>query len=400
MSELILPPLPAALYVHVPFCISKCAYCDFASAVTDVRWHAPYVDAVLFAAGHYSFCDVLDDVTSLYIGGGTPTILAHELIRLVTGLRDTVSLRLDAEITVETNPETTDNHGIAALTAAGVNRFSLGVQSFDDAVLETLGRRHTAARAQAAATLLARSGQRFSVDLICGVPGQSAASWRDSVERAIATGAGHVSVYPLSIEDGTPLALRIDEGRMREPDSDAAAEMMEVAANLLGAAGLARYEVANYARPGEESRHNSSYWTGIAYLGLGPSAASMMPASVFAPIAACEGWAAVPETAARCRFTATSDTHAWLRDPLGAPAETESLTAEETAREDVMLGMRRTDGVPVKQVVAAGLGEVLESLAASGLVELAGDAAGMRWRPTSRGWLLGNEVFGRIWCGE
>ena len=393
-------PLATALYVHVPFCVSKCAYCDFASAVGDERWHTPYVDAVLYAADHWSSYDVLDDVASLYIGGGTPTLLGAELVRLITGLRELAGLRVGAEVTVETNPETTDQRGIAALAAAGVNRFSLGVQSFDDAVLGTLGRRHSVACAVAAADVLERSGQRFSVDLICGVPGQSTASWRESVERAIATRAAHVSVYPLSIEEGTPLARAIDEGRMSEPDPDAAAEMMELASALLGTAGLDRYEVANYARPGEESRHNSSYWTGLAYLGLGPSAASMLPPISFAPIAASEGWEAVPEGAARCRFATTSDTAEWLRNPLRAPAETEYLTARETAREDVMLGMRRSVGVPAEEVAAAGLGAVLESLAVSGLVELARGETGERWRPTARGWLLGNEVFGRIWSGE
>lgn len=400
MTEPTLPPLPAALYVHVPFCISKCAYCDFASAVSDVRWHAPYVDAVLFAAGHYSFYDVLDDVTSLYLGGGTPTILSDELVRLVTGLREIASLRPGAEITVETNPETTDLRLVEMLVAAGVNRFSLGVQSFDDAVLSTLGRRHDAARAEAAAAVLARSGQRFSVDLICGVPGQSVASWRESLARAIATGAGHVSVYPLSIEEGTPLDRAIAEGRMLEPDPDIAAEMMQLAEDALATAGLARYEVANYARPGEESRHNTSYWTGTAYLGLGPSASSMLPVGAFAPIAQAERWAPVPDTTARCRFTAVADTDTWLRNPLAAPAETEYLSVAEVAREDVMLGMRRSVGVPADQVAAAGLDEVLASLSASGLVERTRSGGGERWRPTARGWLLGNEVFGRIWSGE
>ena len=400
MNEPTAPPLPSALYVHVPFCISKCAYCDFASAVSDLRWHTPYVDAVLYAAGHYSFYDVLDDVTSLYVGGGTPTILSDELVRLVTGLREIASLRAGAEITVETNPETTDLRLVEMLAAAGVNRFSLGVQSFDDTVLSTLGRRHDAARAEQAATVLARSGQRFSVDLICGVPGQSVASWRRSVERAVATGAGHVSVYPLSIEEGTPLDRAIEAGSMPEPDPDAAAEMMQIAADVLAEAGLARYEVANYARPGEESRHNTSYWTGSAYLGLGPSASSMLPVAAFAPIAGAEGWAPVPDTSARCRFTAIADTETWLRNPLAAPVETEYLTAEEVAREDVMLGMRRSVGVPAEQVAAAGLDAVLESLGASGLVERTRGEEGDRWHPTSRGWLLGNEVFGRIWSGE
>jgi putative oxygen-independent coproporphyrinogen III oxidase len=406
-------PLPVALYIHVPFCRSKCAYCDFASAVCDSRWHAPYVDAVLFSAAHWASYDLLEDVPTLYFGGGTPTILGDELVRLVEGLRDIVDLRPDAEITVETNPDTTDAELIGSLVEVGVNRFSLGVQSLDNEVLRVLGRRHAAADALTAAGVLAESGRPFSVDLICGVPGQSEESWRSTVTAALATGPGHMSVYPLSIEEGTPLAEQVEEGALPEPDSDEAAAMMLTAEELLRDAGLYRYEVANYARPGEASRHNSSYWTGVAYLGLGPGAASMLPADVFAQVADAEGWRwkdaehasleagahAGPD--ARIRFTATSDTTEFIRRPLAAPTEIERLTAEEAAREHVMLGMRLTDGVSAEQVSSAGLTEVLASLADDGLVELGESSDGTaKWRVTERGWLLGNSVFGRIWQGS
>lgn len=398
--------LPVALYIHVPFCLSKCAYCDFESAVNDSRWHAPYVDAVLFAAAHWASYDLLDDVPTLYFGGGTPTILGDELVRLVRGLRDVASIRPDAEITVETNPDTTDSTLIEALVAAGVNRFSLGVQSLDDDVLRTLGRRHTAADALAAARVLARTGQAYSVDLICGVPGQSAASWRATVLSALGAGAGHMSVYPLSVEEGTPLAEQVDAGAIPEPDPDEAAAMMLTAQRMLREVGLERYEVANYARLGEQSRHNSSYWTGGAYLGLGPSAASMLPSDAFAPVADAEGWnlgapGAGPGRGGRTRFTTTCDTTEFIRHPLGAPADIERLTAEEAAREDIMLGMRLASGVPAEKVAEAGLTEVLAGLATDGLVGLTAQSVGdARWRVTERGWLLGNQVFGRIWQGS
>lgn len=399
-------PLTVALYIHVPFCLSKCAYCDFESAVSDCRWHAPYVDAVLFAAAHWASYDLLDEVPTLYFGGGTPTVLGGELVRLVEGLREIGSLRPDAEITVETNPDTTNQALIERLAQAGVNRFSLGVQSLDDAVLQTLGRRHSAAGALAAAGVLARSGQAFSVDLICGVPGQSETSWRTTLTAALGTGAGHMSVYPLSVEEGTPLAERVEAGSTPEPDPDVAAAMMQTAEQVLGEAGLGRYEVANYARHGQESRHNSSYWTGRAYLGLGPSAASMMPSDAFARVAESEGWAgsepALPDAGphGRTRFTTTPDTAEFIRHPLAEPADIELLSAEEAGREDVMLGMRLTAGVPAEQISSAGLTAVLEGLESDGLVELSvdGDVA-PRWRVTVRGWLLGNRVFGRIWQG-
>lgn len=395
-------PLPMALYIHVPFCLSKCAYCDFTSSVSDPRWHAPYVDAVLFAAAHLASYDLLDDVVTIYFGGGTPTVLGDELVRLVEGLLDIATVRADAEVTVETNPDTTEVSLIAALVQAGVNRFSLGVQSLDDAVLATLGRRHTAAGALSAASVLADSGQAYSVDLICGVPGQSAQSWHQTLALAIETGAGHMSVYPLSVEEGTPLSRRVDSGLTPEPDSDEAAEMMLAAERTLSEAGFERYEVANYARPGQQSRHNSSYWTGGAYLGLGPSAASMLPHDAFAHVADAEGWTfAASEAAAdlsgRVRFTTTDDTASFMRRPLAAPADIELLSAEETLREDVMLGMRLSSGVTARAVADAGLTDVLASLAADGLVALSADES---WRVTERGWLLGNEVFGRIWQGS
>jgi len=252
-------PVPVALYIHVPFCRSKCAYCDFTSAVSDARWHAPYIDAILFSAAHWASYDLLDDVPTLYFGGGTPTILGDELVRLVRGLRDIITLRADAEITVETNPDTTDAALIEELVQAGVNRFSLGIQSLDDDVLRVLGRRHTAAQALEAATVLAGSGQPFSVDLICGIPGQSDGSWRETVCAALGTGAGHLSVYPLSIEDGTLLCEQVTASTLPEPDSDAAAAMMLTAEEVWVRARRACYRrrrsrLSRMRRAGVEQR--------------------------------------------------------------------------------------------------------------------------------------------------
>lgn len=397
--------LPVALYVHVPFCLSKCAYCDFYSEAGALPRAGAFVDAALFEAGHWSHYDLLDDVPSLYLGGGTPTALGDELVRLVEGLGETARLAPGAEVTVETNPETTSPKLISRLVEAGVNRFSLGVQSFDDAVLATLGRPHDGARALAAARVLDRAGVPFSVDLICGVPGQDFASWDATLEAAVASGARHVSVYPLTVEDGTPMARAVAEGAMPAPDPDVAADMMLVAEVALSAAGLPRYEVANYAQPGFESRHNTTYWTGGAYLGVGPRAASMLPFELFARIAAGEGWAdgrsPLEPSPARARFTRAAALDAYVRTPLAHPGEVELLDAAEAAREDVMLGLRLAAGVPVARVEAAGVAGVLERLGERGLVELRRDPGGhMRWRTTQRGWLLGNSVFAEVWAGE
>jgi oxygen-independent coproporphyrinogen-3 oxidase len=264
------------------------------------------------------------------------------------------------------------------------------VQAFDDRVLRFLGRRHDAKQARQALARVREVGVALSIDLMCGIPGQSAASWAESLEEALDAGAGHVSVYPLSIEEGTALAAAVSSGLVAEPDSDVAAEMMQAAEKRLAEAGLRRYEVASFALPGAEARHNSAYWTGASYMGIGPGAHGMLSAGVARTIGLLG--AGVGGDVARVRYANESNPVGWLRGEAGG---IELLGAEEAAREDVMLGMRLVRGVPAVQVADAGLAEVLASLAEDGLAELV-DA---RWRTTERGWLLGNEVFRRIWTG-
>jgi oxygen-independent coproporphyrinogen-3 oxidase len=398
------PPLPVSLYVHVPFCLSKCGYCDFYSVPGAPSLHARFVDAALFEAGHWSHYDLLDDVPSLYVGGGTPTAMGPQLVRLIDGLQETARIRAGAEITVETNPETTDQQLVNALIDAGVNRFSIGVQSFDDDVLRILGRCHDAARTESALATLRATGIPFSIDLMCGVPGQSFESWESTLEAAVSCGARHVSVYPLSVEEGTPLAARIADGELAQVDPDAAADMMLAAEVVLAAAGMPRYEVANYAQPGHEAQHNLVYWTGGAYLGVGPHAASMLPASAFEQVAAGEGWevpVGAEGPAERIRFTRETSLDEYLRKPLARPEPIEALSVREAAREDVMLGLRLSRGVPVTAAQAAGSAPALRQLEEQGLVARSVDDAGFeRWATTQRGWLLGNAVFGAVWSGQ
>lgn len=399
--------MTASLYVHVPFCVVKCAYCDFHS--TPISQEPGVADHFAWAVGegvvHWAALGALDDVASIYVGGGTPTTLGPALVSLVEALSRSVRLAPYAEVTVETNPDTTDAALVAHLVDAGVNRFSLGVQSFDDVVLRTLGRCHTAASAQRAIEELVSAGAKVAVDLICGVPGQSLDSWRDSVERAVASGVGHVSVYPLSLEEGTPLAESVASGALAAPNEDVAAEMMELASARLAAAGLRRYEIASYARDGDESKHNIGYWTGRPYVGIGPSAASMLPADVFEAAIACEAWSdpgvtgvgrtleSVPAGTGRIRFVRSADTIAFLRKPVGPPEEVEYLTPAEAAAEDAMLGLRLADGIPDALATSAGSAEVLAGLESRRLVEHVDG----RWRVTHSGWLLGNEVFEAVW---
>ncbi len=409
---------PISLYLHVPFCASKCAYCDFTSAPDaelplpdeGVMWavrrdlgpDATLSDAFCAAVPLFlqEFADagVMSRVPSVYIGGGTPTVLGSRLPRLLEQVLGMVRLAPGAEVTVEANPDSVTAELAEELLRAGATRFSLGVQSFDDAVLATLGRRHDSRSAEAAACTLVATGAQVSLDLICGVPGQSVDSWRESLERGIATGVGHLSVYPLSIEVGTPLESLIESGSCAEPDPDVAAEMMEIAAERLTDAGFERYEVASYARPGQRAVHNVGYWTGVPYLGVGPGAASMLPVPVALRTPMQHYVRTWPESW-RARFT-VNDTlesflgYLWDRQP----ATLEALSDTDAAREDAMLGLRMSDGISDALASEAGATEVLRALEVDGLLEH--DDHSGRWRTTERGWLLGNEVFSRVWAGE
>jgi oxygen-independent coproporphyrinogen-3 oxidase len=373
-----------ALYLHVPYCAKRCGYCDFvteAVAADDARLDA-FVDGLIRDIRAASRDGLLGRITTLYIGGGTPTFLgSRRLINLVYTLSLSLSLGPGTEFTVEANPESLTPALVRDLFALGVNRFSLGVQSLIDAELVALGRVHDARRARLAIEAARERTENVSIDLMCGIPLQSAASWQTSLVGALQSGAAHVSVYPLTIEEDTPFGRAVDAGRLALPDEDAQAQMMEQADETLGAAGLARYEVASFARPGFECRHNIAYWTGVPYLGLGKGAAGM-------------------------RNRADGG-----RERLYEGAIVERLSAREAALEDVMLGMRMRRGVSLALLRwaashAPALLGTFEELCALGLVvcesgangDKDGAAGEPRYRPTHRGWLLGNELYGRIWA--
>ena len=387
------PSLPEHFYFHVPFCRSKCSYCDFASVSgADSQTAFAVFSGMEAEVRRWAFSALPGVIETVYVGGGTPSLHAAPVGRLLENIRGTLPVRDDAEITVEANPDSLTPAALDALLDGGANRISVGVQAFDDGVLRLLGRVHDSRQARAALQLVRDARVELSIDLICGVPGQSMASWVESLEQALDAGARHVSVYPLAIEDGTPLGAAVSGGLVAEPDPDLAADMMLLAEKRRAQAGITRYEVANYAAPGHESRHNTAYWTGRSYVGTGPGAHGMLEPDVARTIGL---YLRTEETSdiARVRYANPSDINRWL---MGSPAEIELLSAADAAREDVMLGMRLAAGVRDERVASAGVRPALETLAADGLVELAGG----RWRTTQRGWLLGNRVFGRIWTGE
>lgn len=364
-----------ALYLHIPFCVKRCGYCDFATAAVprDSAVIDEYVESLVMDIRRASKEGKLGAIETVYLGGGTPSHLGMgRLSMLLYALSMSMHLTPEVECTMEANPESLNGNMVRDIWALGVNRLSIGVQSFDDDVLRILGRAHDAEAARRAVRAAQERFENVSVDLMGGIPGQSAESFAESVREAAALGVAHVSVYPLTIEPHTPFDAAVMAGEMPEPDEDAEAAAMEEARRILESAGFHRYEVASYARPGFESRHNSAYWTGKPYLGLGRSAVTMT------------------QNAAR-------------RMRVQDGRVVDDLDARQMAAEDLMLGMRLARGISDEHLSQAAVtidGEgasgsvraAFEELAALGLAE---HVRG-RWRPTDAGWLCGNELYGRL----
>ena len=327
-----------ALYLHLPFCVRRCGYCDFATSAVpaDAPEIDAYVEDLCLQIRRKAKEGELGALETVYLGGGTPSHIGlARLSMLLYTLSLSMHLTPEVECTMEANPESLTERMVRDVWALGVNRLSIGVQSFDDEVLAVLGRAHSADDARRA---IEAAHTRFE----------------------------NVSVYPLTIEAHTPFDAAVLAGDMEEPDDDVEAAHMEIAARVLAEAGYERYEVASYARPGFECRHNIAYWTGVPYLGLGRSAATM-----------------------------TQNAERRMRVQDGRV--TDDMDARGMAAEDLMLGMRMTCGVPDELVEAAA---VLLPDAPAVLAELEGEGlvahADGRWRPTDRGWLCGNELYGRL----
>ena len=269
---------PLAVYLHVPFCQQKCAYCDFASfAGREAIWRR-YFDALQEEIAGWRDELRVREARSIFFGGGTPSIVPSEYIaETLESLRAEIAFAPDVEITLEANPGTVTMEKLRAYRRAGVNRLSVGVQSFDDGLLKFLGRIHTAAQAREAVYLAREAGfDNLSIDLMYALPGQSMNQWRDTLNAAVILPVGHISAYSLIVEEGTPMHRWVREGRVAVADDDTVNEMQRMAAHLLAAHGFARYEISNYARSGCESRHNITYWQGGEYLGLGSAAHSLL----------------------------------------------------------------------------------------------------------------------------
>lgn len=266
-----------ALYLHIPFCRAKCLYCDFDSrALTGCALEeaiGAYCEGLSAQVDAHGNAGELSEVETVYVGGGTPSLLGGRLVGLVDLVR---SYCEPVEFTCEANPESFTLDLAQALRAAGVTRISLGVQSLNASELKAIGRLHSAEQAMLAVAQAKAAGFSTSCDVMCGLPGQTLDTFAETLRSLVTLNPDHVSVYPLQLEEGTPLARMEEAGDVEAPDEDFQAQCMDLAAEVLEEAGYERYEVASYAKPGHRCRHNIAYWTGKPYLGLGRSAASML----------------------------------------------------------------------------------------------------------------------------
>ena len=262
-----------ALYIHWPFCIAKCPYCDFNSHVREGVEMGRWREALLADMRHEAELAGGEPLESIFFGGGTPSLMPLPLVEaLLAEAENLWGLAPNVEITLEANPNSVEAANFAALAAAGVNRLSLGLQALDDRALRFLGRAHDVAEGLAALQLAQRNFGRVSFDLIYARPDQTAVEWEAELSRALSFGTGHVSLYQLTIEQGTHFATDVRQGRFTPLEDDPAAELYELTQQLAAAAGLPAYEISNHARLGEESRHNLTYWRYRDYCGIGPGA--------------------------------------------------------------------------------------------------------------------------------
>lgn len=357
------------LYLHVPFCRHKCGYCDFNVYTGQDRLMPDFVEALAaelrWAATHLRFSPLY----TVYIGGGTPSVLPVPLVSgLLAAVRDTFTLAPGCEVTLEANPVSTDPEKLEAWREGGVNRLSIGVQGFDPAALAVLERKEDGARAERTVRQARAAGfDNLSLDLIYAVPGQSDASWVDTVQRAAALDPEHLSCYGLQIEEGTLLHRRLREGRLRQVAPDRQWELQHLAEEVLRRHGFRRYEVSSWARPGRRSRHNSAYWACRPYYGAGPGAHSYGRTG----------------GGARRWWNVRRPRDYIARSPLVEDGG-EDLDAALVQAERLLLGLRTVRGLPR----TAGFDPQLARLAAAGLVRLSPG-----WvAPTARGLDLHNQI--------
>jgi oxygen-independent coproporphyrinogen-3 oxidase len=376
-----------SLYLHIPFCLGKCHYCSFSSCAGGEKLYAPYAAALTdeltalaekTAAGNHS-----PGLCTLFVGGGTPTCLPPDLLQgVIRSALDLFGARPGGEISVEANPGTVDSRYLEVLLEAGVNRLSLGVQSFDDRELELIGRIHDEKGACSAIKAAGTAGfANINLDLMYGLPGQTPLSWRRSLEKGLSFRPEHLSLYQLTIEPDTPFFSFLENNTLHLPDEDEIIEMDEITGQLCSSAGLNQYEISNYAVEGYQCRHNINYWLNNDYLAAGASAVSCLQG-------------------VRERRVADPEEYIYrIRRNKSVVIESECLSGEASFRETVIMGLRLVQGVSRKTLSARYslelqeyYGSILEKLIASGLLEL----TDTRLRISEKGWPLANRIMAEL----
>lgn len=322
-----------ALYIHWPFCISKCPYCDFNSHVRETTDQDAWRAALLTDMEHEAGQTGGRKLTSIFFGGGTPSLMPPDTVAaLIDGAEGHWGFAPDIEITLEANPSSVEAARFADLASAGVNRVSLGLQSLNDDVLHLLGRAHDVGEGLAALEVAQKAFGRVSFDLIYALPDQSLADWDAELKRALSFGTGHLSLYQLTIEPGTRFETLVRTGALTPKDPDEAADFYELTDALTSEAGLPRYEISNHARPGEESRHNLTYWRYGSYAGIGPGAHGRRG-----------GMATLRHKKPENFLNAVT------RNSHGTQSE-DALTPSEQAREALLMGLRLREGVDLNDI--------------------------------------------------
>ena len=362
------------LYVHVPFCARKCSYCDFYSLAGRGKLTAPYIDAILEESTLYA----KQGFQTLYIGGGTPSLLGAELLeKLILGLRQSFDLSGMIEATIEANPDSATQPFLQKAIAMGFNRISIGVQSLNDAELKSVGRIHDSQQAIKAIKLSKATGfASISADLIAGLPGQTWQSLRDSLLKLTNMDINHVSLYCLAVEEGTPLANNIPP---ELPSDDIQAELFEQARDLLAGQGYIHYEISNFTQKGHQCQHNLNYWRGGEYLGLGPAAASHL---------------------GQKRSRNKANLEAYLADPTGQTEFVEKLDITEKAAEEAMLRLRLVEeGLDISELEdrygkanTSSITARLEKMTREGNLE----KEGRRYRLKAERILTANPIFAEV----
>jgi oxygen-independent coproporphyrinogen-3 oxidase len=395
---------PISLYIHIPFCATKCPYCDFNTYSGIEQMMPDYLDAltqeITFWGSALGHSRGKQPIGTVFFGGGTPSYIPSEHIhQLMDTVRSTFDLASDSEITMECNPDDISPERLARWKDAGINRISMGVQSLDDGLLKVLGRRHTARAACEACVATGDGGfDNVNLDLMYGLPDQTLDQWQNTLGGVLEMKPAHLSLYCLTLEKGTPMEAWIRQGTLSEPDPDLAADMYLLAESMMDDAGYAHYEISNWALPGHESRHNLTYWRNQQYLGVGPGAHSYLNGCRFANLRSPRGYikgmmdGAHPDTSDR-------DEPIRLLKERGVVESTEVIDTRMEMGETMMLGLRLSEGIS-NNAFEMRFGTTLQAAYQDQIRELQ-EIGLLQWNQgslvlTPQGRLLGNEVFHRF----